>query len=464
MSKIDLRGVERRKFIQYSIAVGAMLGLDRWKIFEATKSTAGQALADDMACAPNNRSVHIIAGVGGFAWFQLLWPHNDIAAANDPQFAFHAPGQQTMASGADHPLTLGPQAPWRTLGQSKFVSCYMSGQNQTHTASPASSATIGTGVGLFAACAALQASTPTLVPVIGVNTGNSSMPYGSATGAPSIAQVANSDGMVDLFNSASSTAMGALANPKDAALYEAYYKGFLGLSAASGRSTYTRGLRTGKVASNLLGVNLSAQLRPSGGDLSRYGINGGSPNKLTELAKGLITTAKAFKLGLTNCVLLPAFEDDPHGAFADMGTLNMTITTIGQMLDAFMGDLNGMDDPSCAGSKIGDNTVISIHGDTPKTPLQNSGWPDGTPGNSNWVYAMGAGWLKTGWFGGIMRDGSFNGFDPTTGKDMPGQSSNATSMAASAAIAYAVTKGDMRRVNDFYKGADISGIVRPKQM
>ena len=135
----DLRQRNGRVIVRRLLAVGAMLGLDRWKIFEATKSTAGLALADDMACAPNNRSVHIIAGVGGFAWFQLLWPHNDVAAANNPAFAFHAPGQQTMASGSDHPLTLGPQAPWRTLGQSKFVSCYMSGQNQTHTASPASS-------------------------------------------------------------------------------------------------------------------------------------------------------------------------------------------------------------------------------------------------------------------------------------------------------------------------------------
>jgi hypothetical protein len=408
--------------------------------------------------------VHIIAGDGGFSWFQLLWPHVDVAAAMDPNFAFHAPGQAVMATGSDKPLALGPQAPWRTRGQSKFITAFMSGTNQTHTRSPASSATIATGVGLFAACAALQASTPTLVPVIGVNAGPAMMPYGAAAGAPSIAQVANSDGLVDLFNSAASSAMGTLANPKDAALYEAAYKGFLGLNAAAGRSTYTRSYRTAKVASNLLGLNLSGQLRPSGADLTRYGIDGGTPSKLTELAKALITTAKAFKLGLTSSVLIPAMEDDPHGAFADMNSLNMTITTLGQILDAFMADLDALDDPTCAGSKIGSNTVLSIHGDTPKTPLDRNGWPDGTPGNANWVYALGAGWIKTGWFGGILRDGSFKGFDPTTGADMPGQMSNATSMAASAAIAYAVTKGDMRRVNDFYRGADLGGIVRPKQM
>jgi hypothetical protein len=277
-------------------------------------------------------------------------------------------------------------------------------------------------------------------------------------------QVGGADGMVGLFDSAASGAMGALSNPKDAALYEAYYKGFLGLSAAAGRSTRVRGLRTAKTASNLLGINLSAQLRPSNEDLSRYGIGGGSPTKLVEIAKALVTTAKAFRLGLTSSVLIPALNDDPHGAFANMGTLRDTIGTIGKMLDGFMKDLAQWDDPTCAGTKLSDNVVISVHGDTPKTPLRAAGWPDGTPGNSNWTYVMGNGWLKTGWFGGIKRDGSFAGFDPATGKDMPGQTAASTANAASAAIAYAVTKGDMRRVFDFYRGGDIAGLVRPRNL
>jgi hypothetical protein len=317
---------------------------------------------------------------------------------------------------------------------------------------------------VFAACAALQATNPTLVPVIAVNAPKTALPYGNAAGAPNAVQVGNADGMVGLFDSAASSAMGTLANPKDAQLYEAYYKGFLGLSAAAGRSTRVRGLRTAKTASNLLGVNLSSQLRPSQEDLSRYGVNGGAPTKLVELAKGLVTTAKAFKLGLTSSVLLPAMNDDPHQAFADMNNLRMTIGTLGKMLDGFLKDLAAADDPTCAGSKISDNVVITVHGDTPKTPLVASGWPDGTPGNSNWMYVMGNGWLKTGWFGGIRRDGSFAGFDPATGMDRPGQAAAMTANSASAAVAYAVTKGDMRRVGDFYRGGDIAGIVRPRNL
>ena len=71
----------RRRLIQLGVATGAALGLPQWKVFEALGATGGNALADDAACAVTNRSVHIVAGTGGFAWFQLLWPQVDVAVA-----------------------------------------------------------------------------------------------------------------------------------------------------------------------------------------------------------------------------------------------------------------------------------------------------------------------------------------------------------------------------------------------
>jgi hypothetical protein len=133
------------------------------------------------------------------------------------------------------------------------------------------------------------------------------------------------------------------------------------------------------------------------------------------------------------------------------------------MFDAFYADLMGRDDSTCAGKKIGDNVVISIHGDTPKTPLDRNGWPDGTPGNSNWTYVFGNGLLKTGWFGGIDRNGVVTGWNPTTGGTST-QTSAQLAMPASAAIAYAVAKGDIRRVDDFYKGVAIDGVIVPRTM
>src|SRR5439155_1481036 len=86
--------------------------------------------------------------------------------------------------------------------------------------------------------------------------------------------------------------------------------------------------------------------------------------------------------------------------------------------------------------------AVAFHADTPKTPLVRAAWPDATPGGGNdgvnWVYALGAGWLKTGWYGGVIRDGSIVGFDPSTGKDVPGQHSKVTGTPVAGAIAFAV--------------------------
>src|SRR5690242_2922361 len=107
----EQREVSRRGLIKWGLAAGAALAIPKWKVWEVLEKSGGTALAADAACHPTMRSVHIVAGNGGFAWFQLLWPHNAVAAAGNNQFAFHAPGQQTLAAGTDRALTLGPQAP-----------------------------------------------------------------------------------------------------------------------------------------------------------------------------------------------------------------------------------------------------------------------------------------------------------------------------------------------------------------
>jgi hypothetical protein len=212
--------LSRRALIKYSMFVGAALGLPRWKVFEVLESAGGRALAAEAACATTNRSVHIIAGTGGFAWFQLLWPHNDVAAAGNPNFAFHAPGEQTLAPDTDKPLTLGPEAPWKTISGRRQVTALMAGENETHTDQPTSSSTVATGVSLFAASASLQSVNPTLVPVIAVD----NVPFGTAAGAPRPARVGDADGMVELFNSAASRMGGVLADRAHGELYVASYR------------------------------------------------------------------------------------------------------------------------------------------------------------------------------------------------------------------------------------------------
>jgi hypothetical protein len=449
----SLDGTSRRHFLKFAAATGAVFALDRAKVLDVISDTAGVAMADAASCAATNRSVHIVAGNGGFAWFNLLFPHNEIATANDDGFAFHANGQAVKAPDTDNTLYFAPETPWQNMDKGKRISAFMAGMNQTHTQTPTSAATLGAGQSLLAVCAAIQRATPSLLPVIGINP----VSLGSAPGAPDIATVGNADGMVQLFNSAASQAI--LSKPKDAALFEAYYKAFVSFDRAADRPTWARPLRTGKASANFLGKNLAAQLMPSSTDLTNYGIDGGSPNKLQEIARALITTAKAFKLGLTQAVVIPAMNDDPHGAFSDMNNLKMTVSTLGKMLDQFLVDLAAVQDPLCTSRTLADNVVMTIHGDTPKDPRNRNGWPDGTPNNSNWLYVMGNGHLKTGWFGGVKANGNTAGFDPATGKEVAGQDSTATSAAAGAAAAFAVAKGDMKRVRDFYSGPGIDGVV-----
>jgi hypothetical protein len=102
------------------------------------------------------------------------------------------------------------------------------------------------------------------------------------------------------------------------------------------------------------------------------------------------------------------------------------------------------------------------HNTIPATPPAGPQWLAHGAHDSNWMYVMGNGLLKTGWHGGIYRDGTVKGFDPKTGNENDAGSRDLAA-PASAAVAYAIAKGDMRRVSDFYRG-DIGGLVRPITM
>lgn len=450
----EQRMLGRRSLIKLALATGAAYGLSHSTVLDVLAGSAGTALADDAACMGSNRSLHIVAGSGGFAWFQLLWPHVDVANARNDNFAWHAVGEEMAAVGTDKPLVLGPETPWRTAPGRRQVSAFMSGTNETHTRTPSSSSSVAMGADVFGVCAAMQTASPALVPVIAID----DVPFGGAPGAPRPARVGSADDIVSLFDSAASRAGGALSQTADAELYASAYSAFLSMRAAAGRSTMRNGLATGSQSARLLGENLADALRVTDADLARYGVSATSRSQNMAIARTLIVTAKAFARGLTNQVIMPAFRDDPHGAFNDMGNVRRTVRELGASLDAFTNDLMEVEDPTCGGTRIGENVVISVHGDTPKNSLQRDGWPDGTPGDSNWTYVLGAGHLRTGWFGGIRRNGSTMGFDPTTGED-DDVSSGSTANAAAAAITYAVARGDMRRVSDFYRGTSIRGLV-----
>ncbi|MEO5728576.1 MAG: hypothetical protein ABI134_35495 [Byssovorax sp.] len=469
----DLRGQNRRTFLRLFGVATAAFAIDRTRALNWLFDQGGEALAGPASCSLTNRSVHIIGGNGSFAWFQLLWPHIDVAQSNNSKVAYHSfdvPGTLHTPGGGNMPFYYAPEAPWMAgTTPTRPVTAFMSGANETHTQTPITPAIVSNNSTMLATVASIQRATPCLVPVIGVEP----VSFGAALGAPSIATVPSALGMVELFNSAA--AQLTLAAKEDQALYETYYKAIVSLRDAAGRPTWTRHLDIAKTATNLLGRNLSGILTPSQLDLDTYGVTAlnasqagaVAKSRLTNLGKALITTAKAFKFGLTNSVIIglsPGATSeqtfvDPHVAFDNVGSLKATVGALGKILDAFYKDLDLTPDPACAGSKYSDTTILTVHGDTPHSPLEASAWPDATPKNSNWMYAMGGGHLRSGWFGGVHVNGSVDGFDPATGAAVPGKSSNETSTAAGAAVAYAVAKGDMTLVKPFSGDIDIKGIV-----
>ncbi len=204
-------------------------------------------------------------------------------------------------------------------------------------------------------------------------------------------------------------------------------------------------------AAGFLGTNLSAALSITAADLTRYGINGNTRTNVSDIGRALIVTVKAFKMGLTNAVILPAMDDDPHGAF-DGGDINIVPGQLKGVFDGFMNDLAATVDDSSQLALSAD-TVISIHGDTNKDPMTKAGWPDGTANNSNTVFVYSAGELNSGWYGGYTianNKGTAMGFD-NTGATTTYNGTMAATYATSA-IAYAVAKRDDRAVGAFENG------------
>lgn len=455
MSKRDQdREITRRALVKWSLAAGAALGVSRAGVLEVLEKAAGRGIAEAAGDTSMKRSVHIRGVQGGLAWFQLLWPHNDIAEAakTNARFPYHLPGQSQVVAGTDKPLTIGPDSPFANLGPKRQITALMAGSNEAHTTDPTSITRSLNGNSLFAIAAVLQTANPSVVPVIAVDDSK----LGSAPGAPQAAVVPTGADIVGLFNSAASQMGQLLATTSHADLYRAHYATLAGLNRAAARPTTKLAYGTARNASRFLGTNLSEQLAIQPADLTRYGIDGNMRGDIAAIGRTLIVTAKAFAMGLTSSVILPGPRDDPHQAFNDLAGTRNTTLALKKVLDGFMSDLATKTDKLTT-NRLSEEIVITIDGDTPKTPLDTNNWLDNPPANSNWVYVYGGGKLKTGWFGGITRTGTVTGFDPATGASTA-YNGDRQAQAACAAVAYAIARGDLRKVQDFSR-MDISGLI-----
>lgn len=448
--------VTRRALIKWSLAAGAALGVSKAGVLDILEKSAGKGLAFAASEMATCRSMHLFAGNGGFAWFQLLWPHTDVALANNPNFSWHKPGQAVAVQGTRKPLVRGPDTPHQNLPPSRQWTAFMAGANETHTGDATSMATLG-GNKITAVIGALQSGAPSVIPSVVI--GN--LGYGTAPGSPQPTGVGQAAGIVDLFNSAASRAGGLLSNARDSNLYKAHYDAFAQLNRAADRSTTKQSYITASGAAQFLGTNLAARLAITAEDLTKYGINGNTRGNVRRIGEAMIIAAKAFEMGLMNSIVLPAMNDDPHNAFnggvgaRDVDVVPAQLKTI---FDAFFADLTTRVDTATNRALI-DDFVMSIWGDTPKNSLNPGGWPDGTQQGSNWMYVWGGGHLFSGWYGGIDRNGNVRGFD-ANGNDAPYNGANCARFAT-ASLAYAVAKRDDRLISQFANGIKIGDVFGP---
>ncbi|HEY1811630.1 MAG TPA: hypothetical protein VGG74_04695 [Kofleriaceae bacterium] len=446
--------VSRRALIKWTLAAGAALGVSRAKIGEILEKTAGKETARAATSLTACRSVHMVAGNGGLSWYQLAWPQSQIAAANDATFSYHLPGMAKSFTGTpaqgNGSLWVGPDTPWQSLPLSTQMTGFVAGSSRAHINDANTTGDIS-GVNLYSIASGLQSPTASVVPLITIG-------GLAATGAPGGAAVTNVGAptdVVNLFNSAASRAGGMLVNSADASWYGIQYQAFAQLNRAAGTSVQMGSYQTASTAAGLLGTNLAAKLSITPADNTRYGLNSSTRSTVTAIGQALIVTVKAFQLGLTNCVCIPCFRDDPHGAFANNDTV-VVAPQLKTVLDAFMTDLQNATD-SVTQEVLANCTVITANGDTPKDITHNGGnWDDGTAGGANLLYVYSAGNLKPGWFGSMNTDGSATGYDDSANS----AAFNATNTAkyATGSVAYAIARRDERAINAFTNGFTIGGV------
>ncbi|HEV7733484.1 MAG TPA: hypothetical protein VGR62_15055 [Candidatus Binatia bacterium] len=347
------------------------------------------------------RTVHIIGGNGGLAWFTIVWPLPAVIAANSATYSYDdvTLAAQVPGTEAGHPLyarRIGARTLFDGTGTQPQPSVFVAGANQTHTGSP--DVTSVGSVEIIAAGAALQGDLQAPVAVIKIGSGQ----YGPAPDAPLAAAVADVEGAISAIDDVTP-----------------------------------------------LSSEVEASLRPTIAALATWGVDGSTPVILANLARNLLFAANAFRLGMVSTVVIQAMNDDPHGAFADIGgTLKPRADALTKILDSFYAELSAHSETTCGHANgplsLADNVVLVVSGDTFKDPFNRSGWGDGTPGSANLLYVRSNGYLKPGWFGALT-PGTRTVFDPDTGA-LTALGAPAATTAARLGVLFAISRGNTEAV------------------
>lgn len=355
------------------------------------------------------RVVHLVAHTGGLAWFQLLLPVPAVVTANNPDYAIDDPKRFTSLGTTDHPLYMrnrGAIPFWVGTGKSPLPTVLVAGNNETHADNPTSAVKIA-NKNAIAYGAGLQRALGPKVPALTFGT----VLFGTAPGSPTAVNVPDVKGAV-------------------AALVSVGYP--------------------------------EARLTPDPATVARW-YGAGAAVKVTQLAQQLLFAANAFKLGAVGTVVIPAMNDDPHGAFADTGYTTTVANDLASVLAGFYTELATSFETNCGaadGSRLSlaDNVVFLVNGDTFKDPFQRNGWPDGTPGGSNLLFVRSNGFMKAGWFG-RLEPGIRTNFSPSNGLQSTDLAADSTAAAVNGLV-WAISRGNAASVTGF-DAAPYAGVRAP---
>lgn len=458
---IGLRGTSRRDFIRGVFAASAALGLGPLRALDMLEKMGGSALAEQ---AKPYFMLNVVLGTGALSRATVIWPVRQVIEQNDPRYAIDGPVDTRFRKAAlKNGRTLYNRVvDGKPVFESRPWTVFVAGQSQAHSTfqnfnGNTVQITQGGNANLFAASAAIQSALHALIPAIGVQRGGQNPIFAPApAGTPAPSNVPDGRAMVGLFSSSASTLMSRLAPDNNRALFQQYYAAFLGLAKWAKHPAYDRVRTDVRTAMNLVVKNLASELQVKPGQVQQWGGSiAQTDDRLRAITEVLIVTANAFRLGLTAQVTLPAFNDDPHGAFA--GNPTELFDGFARSLVSFQNELDNTQDPVMTSKRVGDRLVMTLSGDTTKDPFERSGWPDGTPGGMNLLFVQGGGHIPPGWFGDVNPNGRVN-FDPTTGNNNGNVPTADCTSAAVAAVLFAVSGGNKDAVRQFYSGP-MDGVI-----
>lgn len=452
------REVSRRALLGWMTAAGACLSVPAWKVKEIIEGTHGKAFA--VANQRGRRYCRIDLGVGGLAWMTQLTPHRTLQGTTGRSYLFE--GQGRLASGTDKPLFLSPAGELMAAGLEGRIggmpSVFRAGRDQTHTRVSTCHTTTMNGRDVPAQSGVFQIANTHLLPALNVNNSN----FGNAPGAPNPVALNNANAMVSTFQSAATDAQGILFDVRDAELYDANMTALLKLKKAVNRPTMDKGIKASQVSGQVVGLDIGKLLEVTDNDRVAYGLDQGSggDGRIQGLATFLIVAAKMIKLALVSNFSIQAFNDDPHGAYNNVGNSQQFALSLGRVFNAFWSDMANTVDPLGDSNTLAQEVVMQVTGDTVKNPENPAGWGDGSRGSStSWVWGAGA--TKTGDFGGLQLGNGGHSFDPQTGDEDTNRSAQQNQEILAHAVLFAVAQADAREADNASGGisSDYPGIL-----